>query len=85
MAMDFDAQLIESVEVRRHRLASALLFGANPTERRFRDRTRTLVLGVVAAALAAALCVAISFVAMVVTDWRAERGQSQGVALSGRS
>ena len=50
MAMDFDAQLIESVEVRRNRLASALLFGANPTERRWRERTRVLVYGVAAAA-----------------------------------
>ena len=84
MAMDFDAQLIESVEVRRNRLASALLFGANPTERRWRERTRVLVYGVAAAALACALCVAISFVVMVITNWqdeRAERGQQQSRSL----
>lgn len=73
MAMDFDAQLIESVEVRRNRLTSALLFGANPTERRWRERSRILVYGVVTAALACALCVAISFVVMVITNWQDER------------
>ena len=86
--MDFDAQLIESVEVRRNRLTSALLFGANPTERRWRERSRALVYGVATAALACALCVAISFVIMVITNWQNERAerellrqQSQGQSL----
>ncbi|MGD6979487.1 MULTISPECIES: hypothetical protein [Citricoccus] len=85
MAMDFDAQLIESVEVRRNRLTAAFLFGANPTERRWRERTRVLVYGVVTAALACALCVAISFVVMVITNWqdeRAEREQRQSQSLN---
>lgn len=83
--MDFDAQLIESVQVRRNRLTAALLFGANPTERRWRDRTRLLAYGVATAALACALCVAISFVVMVITNWqdeRAERERQQGQALA---
>jgi hypothetical protein len=73
MAMDFDSQLIESVEVRRTRLTTSLLFGANPTERRWRDRTRLHVYGMVVAALICAFCVAISFVIMVLTDWLADR------------
>lgn len=77
MAMDFDAQLIESVDVRRNRLTSALLFGANPTERRWKERTRVLVYGVATAALACALCVAISFVIMVITNWQDDRAERE--------
>jgi hypothetical protein len=77
MAMDFDSQLIESVEVRRTRLTTSLLFGANPTERRWKDRTPLYVSGVVVAALICAFCVAISFVVMVVTDWLAEREERE--------
>ena len=80
MAMDFDSQLIESVEVRRTRLTTTLLHGANPTERRWKDRTNLFVYGVVVGAVICAFCVAISFVIMIMTNWlqdRAEREQEQ--------
>jgi hypothetical protein len=85
MAMDFDAQLIESVEVRRNRLTSALLFGANPTERRWKERSRVLAYGVATAALACALCVAISFVIMVITNWQNERAEREQQQQQGQS
>lgn len=77
MAMDFDSQLIESVEVRRNRLTASLLYGANPTERRWKDRTRLLVIGVIAAAVICALCVAISFVVQILTNWLTERDERE--------
>lgn len=77
MAMDFDSQLIESVEVRRNRLTASLLYGANPTERRWKDRARLLVFGVVAAAVICALCVAISFVVQILTNWLAQRDERE--------
>lgn len=77
MAMDFDSQLIESVEVRRNRLTASLLYGANPTERRWKDRAKLLVFGVVAAAVICALCVAISFVVQILTNWIAQRDERE--------
>lgn len=77
MSMDFDSQLIESVEVRRQRLTASLLFGENPTERRWKDRSRLLAWSVVLAAIICALLVAISFVIQVLTNWIAERDERE--------
>ncbi|MFC7401169.1 hypothetical protein [Citricoccus sp. GCM10030269] len=77
MAMDFDSQLIESVEVRRNRLTTSLLFGANPTERRWKGRSNLLVYGLVVGALICAFCVAISFVIMVLTNYMQEREERE--------
>ncbi|SFV20046.1 hypothetical protein [Micrococcus terreus] len=77
MAMDFDSQLIESVEVRRNRLTASLLYGANPTERRWKDRTRLLIYGVIATAVICALCVAISFVVQILTNWLSDREERE--------
>ncbi|MEW1979329.1 hypothetical protein AB0333_00170 [Citricoccus sp. NPDC079358] len=71
--MDFDSQLIESVEVRRERLSASFLFGLNPTERRWKDRTNFFVYGVILAALACAFCVGISFIVNIIGNWLAER------------
>ncbi|MEV4900416.1 hypothetical protein AB0K08_03620 [Citricoccus sp. NPDC055426] len=73
MAMDFDSQLIESVEVRRQRLSASFLFGLNPTERRWKDRTNLFVFGLILAALICAFCVGISFVVNIIGNWLAER------------
>lgn len=73
MAMDFDSQLIESVEVRRQRLSASFLFGLNPTERRWKDRTNLFVYGLILAALVCAFCVGISFVVNIISTWLAER------------
>lgn len=73
VAMDFDSQLIESVEVRRERLSASFLFGLNPTERRWKDRTNFFVYGLILAALACAFCVGISFIVNIIGNWLAER------------
>lgn len=80
MAMDFDSQLIESVEVRRNRLSASFLFGLNPTERRWKDRKNSFVFGLVIAALICAFCVALSFVINILTNYindRNERDEQQ--------
>ena len=77
MAMDFDSQLIESVEVRRNRLTAALLFGVNPTERQWKSRTNTFIFGLVTAALISAFCVALSFVISILSNWIAEREERE--------
>lgn len=80
MAMDFDSQLIESVEVRRNRLSASFLFGRNPTERRWKDRKNSFVYGLVIAALICAFCVALSFVINILTNYindRNERNEQQ--------
>lgn len=85
MATEFDSQLIESVAVRRNRMTDALLYGRNPTERRWKATTRQFLFSVVAAALIAAICVAVSFVSNLMADQqrqRAEREQSTSSPLS---
>ncbi|MFC4370489.1 hypothetical protein [Citricoccus nitrophenolicus] len=75
--MDFDSQLIESVEVRRNRLSASFLFGLNPTERRWKDRTKSFVYGLIIAALICAFCVAISFVINILTNYINDRNERE--------
>ncbi|NUL46075.1 hypothetical protein F7P69_12855 [Cellulosimicrobium funkei] len=77
MAMDFDSQLIESVEVRRNRLSASFLFGLNPTERRWKDRTNSFVYGLIIAALICAFCVALSFVINILTNYINDRNERE--------
>lgn len=62
MTTEFDSQLIESVTVRRNRLSDALLYGENPTERRWKSTAKTFIFSIVTAALIAAICVGVAFV-----------------------
>lgn len=62
MARDLDETLIETVRVRRRRLREALLYGALRTRRASGDNLRPLLIGLVLAAVACAVCVGISFV-----------------------
>ncbi|MDE9367035.1 hypothetical protein PZ938_15570 [Luteipulveratus sp. YIM 133132] len=62
MSYSYDDLLIESVATRRQRLGGALMFGQERLRRDWSDRLRTFVAGVFLAALAAAGCVAVSFV-----------------------
>ncbi|GAA3699446.1 hypothetical protein GCM10022377_10570 [Zhihengliuella alba] len=80
MSTEFDAQLIEAVSVRRDRLTDALLFGANPTERRWKSTVRLFVYSVVIAALIAAVCVGISFVSNILEQQAAEKAERQSAA-----
>jgi type VI protein secretion system component VasF len=61
MERDYDAQLLESVAVRRQRLADALLHGSLRTRRRASDNLRRAVAGAVVAAVLCAGCVGWSF------------------------
>jgi uncharacterized protein HemX len=58
---DYDAQLLESVAVRRQRLGDALLHGSLRTRRRTGDTLRRAVAGAIVAAVLCAGCVGWSF------------------------
>jgi hypothetical protein len=62
VARDLDAALLESVRVRRRRLRDAFLHGALRTRRTTADNVRRLVIGLILAALACAICAGVSFV-----------------------
>ena len=83
MASEYDHQLIESVTVRRHRLLTALLFGANPHERRWLDSLRLFFLSTAAAAVIAAGCVGYSFVSSLLAENHATPAQPAPLSLSG--
>jgi hypothetical protein len=59
----YDEQLIDAVAVRRRRIESALMFGDQRLRRGWSDRVRTFVIAAFLAVIAAAACVAVSFVA----------------------
>lgn len=63
MAYTYDEQLIDAVAVRRRRLTAALLHGQHRLQRQWSDRVMTFAAGAGAATLIAAGCVAVSFVA----------------------
>lgn len=62
MPEDYDARLLESAKVRKHRLDDALLFGRNRQERSYSTNTMRLMYSLLIAALIAAVCVGFSFV-----------------------
>ena len=61
MERDYDAQLLESVAVRRQRLSDALLHGSLRTRRRAGDNLRRAFAGAVVAAVLCTGCVGWSF------------------------
>ncbi len=61
MARDFDAQLLESVAVRRRRLRDALSWGSMRTRRAASNLTARLVIGAAVASVICAGCVGWSF------------------------
>lgn len=73
MSSEFDAQLIESVTVRRSRLTDALLYGSNPTERRWKSPLKLFLVSIVIAALVAAICVGVSFITNIFQQQAAEK------------
>lgn len=75
MAHDYDNQLIESVAVRRARLTTALLYGNNPLQRRWKSSVRTFFFSVALAAVIAAVCVGYSFVTNLLEDLREQQQQ----------
>lgn len=77
MASDYDNQLIESVAARRTRLLTALLYGDNPSERRWMDTFRLFLFSVAVAAAIAAVCVGYSFVSNLLQENREKEQQQQ--------
>ncbi len=71
MSREYDAQLIESVAVRRVRMRDALLWGRQRRALATGDNLRWFRIGMVLAALACAACVGWSFVQGVLVDNRA--------------
>ena len=61
MSRDYDAQLLESVAVRRRRLRDALLRGVTHARRVGNDNVRRALAGVLLAAVLCAGCVGASF------------------------
>ncbi len=68
MARDLDATLLESVRVRRRRLSDAFLHGTLRTRRTTTDNIRRLVVGVILAAIACAVCAGVAFVKAHIHD-----------------
>ncbi|MEV4617882.1 hypothetical protein AB0J74_04070 [Asanoa sp. NPDC049573] len=62
MVRDYDAQLLESVAVRRRRLRDALMFGALANRRSWGEGVGRAMAGAVAAAVLAGGCVGWAFV-----------------------
>jgi hypothetical protein len=81
VANDYDSQLIESVTVRRNRLTNAVLFGANPHQRRWMDSVRLFLFSVALAAVVASVCVGISFVGNLLEEQRERQQQQQNSAI----
>jgi hypothetical protein len=77
VATEFDSQLIESVAVRRNRVTDALLYGDNPTERRWKATTKQFLFSLVAAALITAVCIGVSFVSNMLATQAEQKRQQQ--------
>ncbi|GGQ71368.1 hypothetical protein [Couchioplanes azureus] len=82
MARDFDAQLLESVAVRRRRLRDALLWGTLRTRRAASNLLGRLVAGAAVAAVICAGCVGWSFLQDQLAQ-RAEQEQRSSVSAPG--
>ncbi|OJF14976.1 hypothetical protein [Couchioplanes caeruleus] len=82
MARDFDAQLLESVAVRRRRLRDALLWGTLRTRRAAANLLGRLVAGAAVAAVLCAGCVGWSFLQEQLAQ-RAEQQQRNSVTVPG--
>lgn len=73
MAREYDAQLLESVAVRRNRMREALLWGRERRARATMDNLKRLALSVVLAAVACAGCVGWSFLQNVLAEQQQQR------------
>lgn len=80
----FDQQIVESVALRRQRLRNAFFFGAQRWRRQALDHVKPLLLGVIAAAVIAAGCIATSFV-MKLMDRQAQEQRQRNTPAVTRS
>jgi uncharacterized protein HemX len=82
VARDFDAQLLESVAVRRRRLRDALLWGTLRTRRAATNLMTRLVAGAAVAAVLCAGCAGWSFLQNQL-EQRAEQQRQNSAAVAG--
>jgi uncharacterized protein HemX len=80
---DFDAQLLESVAVRRRRLRDALLWGTMRTRRAATNLTGRLVAGAAVAAVICAGCVGWSFLQDQLQQRADQQRQQNAAAVAG--
>jgi hypothetical protein len=73
VAREYDAQLIESVAVRRARMRDLLLWGRDRRARATGDGLKWLRIGIILAAVACAVCVGWSFVQNMIAEQNAAR------------
>jgi len=73
MAREYDAQLLESVAVRRNRMRESLLWGRERRARATMDNMKRLGLSVVLAAVACAGCVGWSFLQDILAKQEQQR------------
>ncbi len=83
MTRDFDAQLLESVAVRRRRLRDALLWGTMRTRRAATNLTGRLVAGAAVAAVICAGCVGWSFLQDQLQQRADQQRQQNAAAVAG--
>lgn len=77
MAREYDAQLLESVAVRRGRLRESLLWGRARRQLANVDNLKRFAIGVVVAAVLCAGCVGWSFLRNVLIEQRLQNTISQ--------
>lgn len=85
MPEDYDARLLESAKVRKHKLDDALLFGSNRQERSYSTNTTRLMYSLLIAALIAAVCVGFSFVQHLLNERASPAAVALHFFLDGRS
>lgn len=84
MARDYDAQLLESVVVRRRRLRDALMFGPQRSRREFSESITRIAVGLCVAAVLCAGLVGVSFLRSTLDKKEREQEQrSQAAPLGG--
>jgi hypothetical protein len=79
MSRELDAQLLESVAVRRNRLRESLLWGRERRVRAVGDNLKRFATGVILAAVVAAGCVGWSFVQQLLAERAAEQASTSVV------
>lgn len=77
MTQDFDAQLLESVAVRRRRMRAALLWGTLRNRRRAAENVMRFVVAIAVAAVLAAGCVGWAFLQHQLERQRQQQQQQQ--------
>ena len=77
MSRDFDAQLLESVAVRRRRLRDAVLWGSLRTRRSAPEIVTRLIVGAVVAAVLCAGCVGWAFLQEQLAKRQQQQQQQQ--------